>query len=513
MADMQLIVAPARPMTLQEAADRHNDLVAFVRNLMVEGVDFGKIPGSDKDVLLKPGAEKLTTYFRMVPRFKEVETVEDWTGENHKGEPFFYYRMLCQLYQSDQLIAECIASINSWETKYRYRQGTRLCPECKQPAIFKSKKPGEGYYCWNKKDGCGAQFKADDKRITDQVVGKVLNEQIFDQVNTMIKMVEKRALVGAVLIGVNASEFFTQDMEEVAVDGNWTEAPADKKSEPAQKPAKQQAVRGDDFDAPPVTDEHGNPIETQAPAKAAAQETRDEEHEPAYTTYTRGVLLYRKVDGVEQVKYGERWKPAKAVAGKDLSNATIEDLMAMFPNSKTRKPDQGEAMGHLKKHFKKATWRALTWEEIMVAVMWKKKGLPDHDFYPVEYEAWKVEQDKAALAKAEESGVEIVTTAPGTPHETTAYVGRRNNLRAVYGIADDNQTVEANTFLDFMEKHPNPNALVKMVEAGITGATPENLDKLLSVANMFANMDLPDSGPEFDEVIGYYINAAPAEKS
>ncbi len=39
--------------------------------------------------------------------------------------------------------------------------------------------------------------------------------EIFDQINTIQKMAQKRSLVGAVLIATGATEFFTQDLEDL----------------------------------------------------------------------------------------------------------------------------------------------------------------------------------------------------------------------------------------------------------------------------------------------------------
>jgi len=49
------------------------------------------------------------------------------------------------------------------------------------------------------------------------ILYRVPNENIFDQVNTIKKMAQKRALVAATLVAVNASEFFTQDLEDLDV--------------------------------------------------------------------------------------------------------------------------------------------------------------------------------------------------------------------------------------------------------------------------------------------------------
>ena len=51
--------------------------------------------------------------------------------------------------------------------------------------------------------------------IESQQTGRVFNPEIADQVNTIRKMAQKRALIAATLLAVNASEFFTQDVEDM----------------------------------------------------------------------------------------------------------------------------------------------------------------------------------------------------------------------------------------------------------------------------------------------------------
>jgi hypothetical protein len=134
----------------------------------------------------------------------------------HEGEPFFYYLYRCQLYRGDLLVAEADASCNSRETKYRYREAQRICPVCGQSAIIKGKEEyGGGWICFKKKGGCGAKFSTGDASIESQTVGRIFNPDIADQVNTIQKMSQKRALVAATLLAVNASEFFTQDVEDM----------------------------------------------------------------------------------------------------------------------------------------------------------------------------------------------------------------------------------------------------------------------------------------------------------
>lgn len=206
-------VAPV--ISIQQAIERHQQLAKYVSSVMIEGHDYGVTPGTTKPSLKKPGAEKLTTFFGLTKRLFIVEKIEDWTGEQHNGEPFFYYLYRCALYRGDMLIAEADGSCNSRGTKYRWREMQRSCPQCHAVAIIRGKEEfGGGWVCFAKKGGCGAKFDIDDVAITSQQVGRVANPDIADQVNTIQKMAAKRALVAATLLAVNASEFFTQDVED-----------------------------------------------------------------------------------------------------------------------------------------------------------------------------------------------------------------------------------------------------------------------------------------------------------
>ena len=208
-------------MSIESAVERYNAVTEFVSRVLRKDVDYGIIPGTEKRTLLKPGAEKLTTFFGLSTRFELLERIEDWTGEQHGGEPFFYYLYRCRLFRGDVLIAEGDASCNSREAKYRWREAQRACPACGLAAIIKGREEyGGGWLCFKKKGGCGAKYPDGDQSIEGQQVGRVFNPDIADQVNTIQKMSQKRSLVGAVLLAVNASEFFTQDVEDMYFNAN-----------------------------------------------------------------------------------------------------------------------------------------------------------------------------------------------------------------------------------------------------------------------------------------------------
>jgi hypothetical protein len=220
-------------LSVPQAIQRFNTLVEFVQHVMHEGVDYGKVPGTDKNTLMKAGAEKLTTLFGLTVRFQVVEQTQDWTGDQHGDEPFFYYWYRCLLSRGDLLIAEADGSCNSRESKYRWREAKRRCPSCGAAAINRSKYAprgapkgtAPGWYCYAKAGGCGAEFAAEDAAITIQSTGRAPNPDICDLVNTIQKMAQKRALVAAVLIGCNASEFFTQDLDDILAGDGATYTP------------------------------------------------------------------------------------------------------------------------------------------------------------------------------------------------------------------------------------------------------------------------------------------------
>jgi hypothetical protein len=217
----------------------------FIEQVLKRDVDYGVTPGtSDKPSLKKPGAEKMASFFGLAPVFEDVATVEDWTGAEHGNEPFFYYRQKCKLYRADRLIASADGSCNSWEKKYRYRSSERVCPNCGKSAIIKGKAEyGGGWLCFGRKGGCGTKFADNAPEIINQETGQVKNPDVAELTNTILKMSQKRALVAAVLIATNASDYFTQDLDDFVtgeiIDGNVKPAaPTNSNPDPIDDKAK-----------------------------------------------------------------------------------------------------------------------------------------------------------------------------------------------------------------------------------------------------------------------------------
>jgi hypothetical protein len=237
--DTNLFIAPV--VNVAGALQRYQDMKDFISGILKENVDYGKIPGTDKSTLLKPGAEKLTTFFGLSAEFQIIEKEEDWTGKDHDGELFFNYWYKCRITRNGKIVAEGEGSCNSFEKKYRYRSANIICPKCGNETVIKGKKEyGGGWLCFAKKGGCGAKFNEGDKSIEDQPRGQVKNPDIADLVNTLQKMAQKRAYVAAVLLATNASEYFTQDIEDfIDADFVAVEPVSEKqKEQPKQQPVK-----------------------------------------------------------------------------------------------------------------------------------------------------------------------------------------------------------------------------------------------------------------------------------
>jgi len=147
-------------MSMEMALQRRQMLVEFTRRIMIPDQDFGVIPGTgSKPTLLKPGAEKLCSFFGLEPEFNQMVEEMDWSGEKHGGEPFYYIRYSVRLHRGGRTLGVGEGSCNSWESKYRWRQGKRVCPKCGQEAIIAGREEyGGGWLCWKKQGGSGAGF-------------------------------------------------------------------------------------------------------------------------------------------------------------------------------------------------------------------------------------------------------------------------------------------------------------------------------------------------------------------
>lgn len=165
--------------------DQRRMLMEYVSGQLVKDVDYGVIPGVKKSSLFKPGAEKLLRLFGLGIRVskisQELDRQNNFALVEYKAEVFHM--------ATGNVVAECEGSCNSQEKKYKERK-----------VYVKGREP-----------------------ITEAT-------PVCDILNTLQKMSQKRAMVGAVILAVAASDFFTQDFDDPedarsagAVTGDQTE--------------------------------------------------------------------------------------------------------------------------------------------------------------------------------------------------------------------------------------------------------------------------------------------------
>ncbi len=227
------------PPTIQEALAHYDLVKAVVHDIMRVDVHYGaSFPGDKKKNLLKPGADALGVAFKFAPEF---DVVIDHMEDGHRE-----YNVKCRIKTRDgMLIASGVGSCSTMESKYRYRQADRICPNCGKPFIIKGKAEwGGGWLCYQKKGGCGTKYAEQDPVIANQVVGRIENPDIADVYNTCLKIGKKRAYVDATITATGANDEFTQDAEDFAAPAPTPAAKAAPASTPppqaqAQAPAPQ----------------------------------------------------------------------------------------------------------------------------------------------------------------------------------------------------------------------------------------------------------------------------------
>ena len=176
------VIVPEFAITINEAKQRTKMLQKFVKDMMIQGVDYGVIKGCNKPSLLKSGAEKLCEIFGFSKQIEVLNRVEDWD----KGMFHYEVKVILVSKRTGIIEAEGIGSSNSKERKFK-------------------------------------------------------NQDSYSIVNTLLKMSKKRALVDAVLSATRSSGLFTQDLEEMYFDIDEPQSPKGSNSKTTQKNSKHSA--------------------------------------------------------------------------------------------------------------------------------------------------------------------------------------------------------------------------------------------------------------------------------
>ena len=330
-------------MKVAEAIRRHQQMVELITSeIWNREKDSMVIPGANRETLCLPGAQKLGYFFGLSPQYELVQCIEDWTGEAHGGTPLFDYTYKCRLYSGERLIAEADGNCNSWEAKYRWRwvpasdipMGLDM-KDLKQRggkinepkfAIEKGEttgkygKPAE-YWEMFRRAIEGKEYEVESRQsksgsmvewiIIESVLYRVPNDDIASLKNTIMKMAQKRAYVGSIMTACNASEFFSQDLEDMAketldhvIEGHATvlstegkKAPTSGKAEGLPLPAKAGTRSGGNGGN--GKGEQASPPQDSGPKPAPPRESGDQERRMAPGAVRKGTAP-AKAEGKEE---------------------------------------------------------------------------------------------------------------------------------------------------------------------------------------------------------------------
>lgn len=235
-------------MPLSEAQSWYNEFVTFSKSILKMDLDYGVIPGTPKPSLYKPGAEKLRFVYGLSAEQDCIEKVADI------DRPYIDYTYRCTIKSKQgQILAQCEGSCNSMEPKFGYTWKTidklpNSIDISKLPCKLARKRFTEFDFAIQKGETTGPYGKSAEywnkwrlairtgiaKKQSVQRLGKgmdewemnetvtlyrIINPNVISMKNTIMKMAQKRAFVGAILLATGASEFYTQDIEDMEING------------------------------------------------------------------------------------------------------------------------------------------------------------------------------------------------------------------------------------------------------------------------------------------------------
>jgi len=193
------IVRAQESLTVADIRSQIKLIQDLMKGAMQRDQHYGVVPGcGDKPTLLKPGAEKISMMFRLVPTYSVNRT----DFENGHRE----YEVTCTLTHTSSGIpsGQGMGSASTMEGKFRYRwENTNRQVPKEYWENRDSDLLGGNTFFPRKKDGAWMIFQ------------RVEHDTPADYFNTCLKMGLKRAHVCACLNATAASDIFTQDIEDL----------------------------------------------------------------------------------------------------------------------------------------------------------------------------------------------------------------------------------------------------------------------------------------------------------
>jgi hypothetical protein len=236
-----LVRYEAKPLSAADIRGNVNLIQEVMKAVMIgpskdypEGVHYGKIPGTPKPTLYKPGAEVLCATFRIAPSYKT---------EDLSTDDYIRYRITCiGTHQTTGIVlGEGMGECSSNEEKYKWRKA--------------------GAKEWEATPENRRRIKYGFSRDRGDYEIKQVRTEPADLANTILKMAAKRAQVAMTLNVTAASDIFTQDIEDLPEElRHDDDAPPPEVQKPQSK-SKSTAT-------PPVSQQEPPPQVSSSPAPA-----------------------------------------------------------------------------------------------------------------------------------------------------------------------------------------------------------------------------------------------------
>ena len=250
------VVNQNKYLTAQEIQANARLIQDVMKAVMKDGVHYGKVPGcGDKPTLLKPGAEKILSTFRIAV-FPEIKDLSSGDSIRYQVITKGVFTGTGQNVELGCGVGEC----SSDEEKYKWRKA--IGKEYDETPEDRRRKKWKKYQ--------GKEYQEIQVRTNPS-----------DLANTILKMAKKRSIVDLTLTVTAASDCFNQDIEDL----------------PAEYIAEEDAGQG----APPAMPK---PKVEPEPAKESPEKATDER--PLPPDYK---LMQAKYDGLckgcgQEVKIG-----------------------------------------------------------------------------------------------------------------------------------------------------------------------------------------------------------------
>lgn len=175
-------------MSVTEVLSHVRAVQEVMQSVMKDGLHYGMVPGTDKPMLFKQGAEKLCLAFKIGDEYR----IDDLSGADTAR-----YRVTCVgIHQpTGTVLGQGVGECSSAEEKYRWRKAV-----CKEE--FEATPADRRRTKYGRKSG---GFYTVEQVRTDSA----------DVANTVLKMAAKRAKVAMTLNVTAAGDIFGQDLEDL----------------------------------------------------------------------------------------------------------------------------------------------------------------------------------------------------------------------------------------------------------------------------------------------------------